>query len=466
MANANLFQQYLQPPKSVMEYSADMDRADMGRLALISQQRSNELAGMQIGAQRSAAQLQAAKQNALQALANDPAMADPVARETALLNHPLLSAEGQALRKSRLEAEKAKADTDKTKADSGKTAWETRRAMADKALQDIARFTSPQAAAADIIRRVEAGELEEQAAQGLLSSMPQDPIQFPAWQVQMQRSIMTASEQEKARQEEMARVAPKPTEVRLGNRVAFIDTNPNSKTFKQEVTQAQIGQSPDNAASNARMAADAAASRAVQIRGQDLADARALDVGGQEAGAAQASLVKIYGKAPAGYRWAKDGSLEVIPGGPTDRKTNEQQAGKETVDSVVANLRSSYDQLEKGGGITSTNKGALENIGAATSRSAVGQVIGSTLGTKNQKERDAIAQARPLLLQAIMKATGMSAKQMDSNAELKLYLATATDPTLSLEANREALDRIVSLYGSGGKAGQAPAKSVNWGDMK
>ena len=56
---------------------------------------------------------------------------------------------------------------------------------------------------------------------------------------------------------------------------------------------------------------------------------------------------------------------------------------------------------------------------------------------------------RPLLLQAIMKATGMSAKQMDSNAELKLYLSTATDPTKGLQANMEALDRIEKLYGSG-----------------
>jgi hypothetical protein len=54
-----------------------------------------------------------------------------------------------------------------------------------------------------------------------------------------------------------------------------------------------------------------------------------------------------------------------------------------------------------------------------------------------------------MLLQAIMKATGMSAKQMDSNVELKLYLATATDPTLDVAANRRALDKIEELFGSG-----------------
>ena len=48
-----------------------------------------------------------------------------------------------------------------------------------------------------------------------------------------------------------------------------------------------------------------------------------------------------------------------------------------------------------------------------------------------------------------MKATGMSAKQMDSNAELKLWLSTATDPTKGYEANIEALNNIASKYGSG-----------------
>lgn len=123
--------------------------------------------------------------------------------------------------------------------------------------------------------------------------------------------------------------------------------------------------------------------------------------------------------------------------------------GKDAVDNVVATLRNSYDVLDRGAGITSTDEGVLSNLGRTISKSPVGQLAGGAVGSKNQKERDAIAQARPMLLQAMMKATGMSAKQMDSNAELKLWLATATDPTLSLQANREALDRIEELFGGG-----------------
>ena len=57
------------------------------------------------------------------------------------------------------------------------------------------------------------------------------------------------------------------------------------------------------------------------------------------------------------------------------------------------------------------------------------------------------SQTRPLLMQAIMKASGMSAKQMDSNAEMKLWLATATDPTLDVQANIAALDRLEGMFG-------------------
>jgi hypothetical protein len=62
---------------------------------------------------------------------------------------------------------------------------------------------------------------------------------------------------------------------------------------------------------------------------------------------------------------------------------------------------------------------------------------------------------------AIMRATGMSAKAIDSNAELKLWLATATDPTKSYEANIEALQNIENLYGVTALERQAVAPTFN-----
>jgi len=62
---------------------------------------------------------------------------------------------------------------------------------------------------------------------------------------------------------------------------------------------------------------------------------------------------------------------------------------------------------------------------------------------------------------AIMRATGMSAKAIDSNAELKLWLATATDPTKSYEANIEALQNIENLYGLTALERQATAPTFD-----
>lgn len=166
-------------------------------------------------------------------------------------------------------------------------------------------------------------------------------------------------------------------------------------------------------------------------------------------GPAQAALVKQFGKPSPGYRWKPDGSQEFIPGGPADLKAQQQNTGQESVSSVVSDLRDKYTKLKDLGGIVSTENNSFSNAAARLGSSGVGQAFGGVVGTQSQSSRDAIEMARPLLLASIMKATGMSAKQMDSNAELKLWLATATDPTKGLEANLEALNRIEKMYGSG-----------------
>lgn len=151
-------------------------------------------------------------------------------------------------------------------------------------------------------------------------------------------------------------------------------------------------------------------------------------------------------KAPPGYRFTSSNDLELIPGGPADEKAKMKSQGSEDVDLAIGALRDAYDRLEQGGGITSSNGGALGNISASASSSVLGQAAGKMLGTKNQSARNDIAMTRPALLAALMRATGMSARQMDSNAELKLWLATATDPTLDVESNRRALNNIEIKY--------------------
>lgn len=223
-------------------------------------------------------------------------------------------------------------------------------------------------------------------------------------------------------------------------------------------------QERNNIRSNARMTQNGAGAAAPASAATAATGKPTPTAGG--ATASQDALAKQFGKAPAGYRWKADGSMEFIPGGPADQKAQQQKSGEGTVGSVVADLRAKYQLLDDENAIVSENNKWGTNIGARIGSSGVGQMFGGAVGTKAQSARDAIAMTRPLLLQSIMKATGMSAKQMDSNAELKMYLATATDPTLGLQANMEALDRIEALYGGGvqqppaNKAAPKPASSA------
>jgi hypothetical protein len=140
-------------------------------------------------------------------------------------------------------------------------------------------------------------------------------------------------------------------------------------------------------------------------------------------------------------------------------KVNEKSKGAEQLDTVVGSLRDKYRQLQASGGIVDVNKPYYENIGAYLGTTGVGQTIGGAVGTSNQSIRNSIAQQRPLLLQAIKNATGMSAKQMDSNAELQMYLRSATDPTIDIQANLQALDNLESMFGVKLDGVKTPAKS-------
>jgi hypothetical protein len=167
-------------------------------------------------------------------------------------------------------------------------------------------------------------------------------------------------------------------------------------------------------------------------------------------------------RVPMGYRMTNDGGLEPIPGGPADQKAQTVNAGRETVDTLIAGLKDQYGILKEGGGITTQDK-SLMNVPAYLSSTAAGQATGKMFGTQNQSARNTIVQSRPLLLAAIKNATGMSAKQMDSNVELKMYLAAATDPTLDYEANMAALNQLETLYGLSGTAKAASSGGASSG---
>ena len=124
-----------------------------------------------------------------------------------------------------------------------------------------------------------------------------------------------------------------------------------------------------------------------------------------------------------------------------------QIEGKANVGEQIQGLREQYNVLNQNMAIPSEQNRWGSNLGAKLSSTGVGQWLGQVGGTQSATARDVIRMSRPGLMQSIVKASGMSAKQIDSNAELKLMLDQATDPTAGYEANMKALDNLDKRFG-------------------
>lgn len=113
MASANLFQQYLQPARSVMDYSADMDKAEGMQLALQGQRRQNEIAALTADQTRQTMASSAEDSNALQRLAATWGADTTVDQRVASLRNsgrPALMQQADALEKQGLEKQKTGAE--------------------------------------------------------------------------------------------------------------------------------------------------------------------------------------------------------------------------------------------------------------------------------------------------------------------------------------------------------------------
>jgi hypothetical protein len=190
-------------------------------------------------------------------------------------------------------------------------------------------------------------------------------------------------------------------------------------------------------------------------------------IGGGAGGASGGGRAAPAGKAPPGYRFTPAGDLEAIPGGPAAAKLGEAVAKKDEgmaqASNILDSLEAAYTDLEARKAIPSEKRNAVANTLASISASAPGQIAERTIGTKAQTQRDVIASSRLQLLNAIKGATGMSSQQLNSNVELTTWLNSLTDPSRSIETNREILQNVRRFIDSGGtytakkKDGAAPA---------
>ena len=186
---------------------------------------------------------------------------------------------------------------------------------------------------------------------------------------------------------------------------------------------------------------------------------RFVDTGGAQVGVGTRSgqPVRILPKTEAPGRAADRASRERIAGQNNRARVavaGMKKTGSETpkggdigpmVESAKGNLqelRTIYKDLRDMGALVSPSQSAAGNIVARARASGAGQMLEGAVGTEAQTKRDRINSLRPALMQSLAKATGMTGKQLDSNADVKLFMQTVTDPTKSYEANIAAIEGL------------------------
>jgi hypothetical protein len=132
----------------------------------------------------------------------------------------------------------------------------------------------------------------------------------------------------------------------------------------------------------------------------------------------------------------------------------------ETAQGNLDERKSIYADLHNMGAMVSPAQAADKNVVARIRASGIGQLLEGAVGTKAQTQRDRVASIRPQLMQSLAKATGMTGKQLDSNADVKLFMQTVTNPATSYEANLKAiagLERFLHANAKKNAAAAAPA---------
>jgi hypothetical protein len=211
----------------------------------------------------------------------------------------------------------------------------------------------------------------------------------------------------------------------------------------------------------AQQAREAAASRDVQMRGQNMADARARE-GLQQ------------GKVPSGYRANPDGSLSFIPGGPADPnrggdlKLTEDQ-GKATgwlvqADNAFKNMKAAIDP--KQGGSPSAAKPGINDAIAAIPSFGAGEAVANLMrGENRQKFMQGASSLSESLLRA---ATGAGVNKDEAVQKIREITPVFGEAD---SVTRQKLDAI-PLYieslrvraGPGGKKAADITRGVATGD--
>jgi hypothetical protein len=176
MASANLFQQYLQPARSVADYTADMDKAEAMQINLQGQRRQNELSALTADQTRQTMASAAEDRNALQRVASTWGAGTSLEDRVASLRNsgrPALMTQADALEKQGDEKTKSRAAAAKDQAEADAKQAEIKWKLADRHAQQLAFVKTPQDALAYVDDGIREGSLPADGRDRAISMIQQ-----------------------------------------------------------------------------------------------------------------------------------------------------------------------------------------------------------------------------------------------------------------------------------------------------
>lgn len=173
-------------------------------------------------------------------------------------------------------------------------------------------------------------------------------------------------------------------------------------------------------------------------------------------------LVRVYGdgrtqllRGPAGDPLMPSPTPQQQQADAEAQAEEESKASaRQDVSNTLDSMMGEYDTLYSLGAMVSTDRNAAENLGAAAGASLPGRVVGRALGSDAQTARDNIAAALPQIMLGLQTASGLSATQLNSNAELQFFKGVLGNADASYQTVVDAIARFRrfadSLLGGGG----------------
>lgn len=250
-ADAGIFQQYLNPVRSLADYRGDLDKQEQNALTLAAGRLSNQ----------TSQQALADDQTARQAWAESGG--DPTKALNALQKAGLFK-QAQAAQKGMLENQESQAKIAHFGAQTAEAGQKTASSRSEAigqtlgALSKIEGGATPEHVTRAMQHMVDIGQISPEMAQKIVAGAPADPSQMQGWLLQGQRAVLGVKDQ-----------LPKFQAIDTGGAVNTGTVDPVTGAFTPANSMSKT-QTPDSAATDARMKSEGVLNRANQIKVQTM----------------------------------------------------------------------------------------------------------------------------------------------------------------------------------------------------